>query len=31
MVVLRCTQRLLARLKQSGDLPAIESTTQLSP
>jgi hypothetical protein len=27
MVVLRCTQKLLARLKQSGDLPAIESTT----
>jgi hypothetical protein len=29
MVVLRCTQKLLARLKQSGDLPAIESTTRL--
>jgi hypothetical protein len=29
MVVLRCTQKLLARLKQSGDLPVIESTTRL--
>jgi hypothetical protein len=29
MVVLRCTQKLLARLKQSGDLPAIASTTRL--
>ena len=29
MVVLRCTQKLLARLKQSGDLPAIEPTTRL--
>jgi hypothetical protein len=29
MVVLRCTQKLLARLKQYGDPPAIESTTRL--
>ena len=29
MVVLRCTQKLLVRLKQIGDLPAVESTTRL--
>ena len=29
MVVLRCTQKLLVRLKEAGDLPAVESTTQL--
>src|SRR6266540_3032168 len=29
MVVLRCTQKLLARLKQADNLPAIESTTRL--
>jgi hypothetical protein len=29
MVVLRCTQKLLARLKQTGDLPVVESTTRL--
>src|SRR5579864_3229049 len=29
MVVLRCTRRLLARLKQTGDLRAVESTTRL--
>ena len=29
MVVLRCTQKLLARLKQVDDLPPIESTTRL--
>ena len=29
MVVLRCTQKLLVRLKQTGDLPAVESTTRL--
>ena len=29
MVVLRCTQKLLVRLKQVGDLPAVESTTRL--
>jgi len=29
MVVLRCTQKLLVRLKQAGDLPAPESTTRL--
>jgi hypothetical protein len=29
MVVLRCTQKLLVRLKQVGDLPATESTTRL--
>jgi len=29
MVVLRCTQKLLVRLKQVGDLPPVESTTQL--
>jgi hypothetical protein len=29
MVVLRCTQKLLARLKQTDNLPAIESTTRL--
>jgi hypothetical protein len=29
MVVLRCTQKLLARLGQSGDVPAVESTTRL--
>jgi hypothetical protein len=29
MVVLRCTQRLLVRLKQVGDLPDVESTTRL--
>ena len=29
MVVLRCTQKLLVRLKQAADLPAVESTTRL--
>jgi len=29
MVVLRCTQKLLVRLKQTGDLSAVESTTRL--
>ena len=29
MVVLRCTQKLLVRLKQVGDRPAAESTTRL--
>src|SRR5688572_22956397 len=29
MLVLRCTQKLLARLKQAENLPAVESTTQL--
>ena len=29
MVVLRCTQKLLVRLKHAGDLPAAESTTRL--
>src|SRR5438046_6277486 len=29
MVVLRCTLKLLVRLKQAGDLPAVESTTRL--
>src|SRR5713101_2840740 len=29
MVVLRCTQKLLVRLKQVGDLPPMESTTRL--
>jgi hypothetical protein len=29
MVVLRCIQKLLARLKQRDNLPAIESTTRL--
>jgi hypothetical protein len=29
MIVLRCTQKLLARLNQPGDLPAIDSTTRL--
>ena len=29
MVVLRCTQKLLVRLKQVGDLPTVESTTRL--
>lgn len=29
MVVLRCTQKLLGRMKQPCDLPAIESTTRL--
>ena len=29
MVVLRCTLKLLVRLKQAGDLPAAESTTRL--
>ncbi len=29
MVVLRCTQKLLVRLKQVGDLPPVESTTRL--
>lgn len=29
MVVLRCTQKLLVRLKQADDLPAFESTTRL--
>ncbi len=29
MVVLRCTQKLLARLKQADNLPVVESTTRL--
>ena len=29
MVVLRCTQKLLVRLKQVGDLPPVEPTTRL--
>ena len=29
MVVLRCTQKLLLRLKQLGDLPPVESTSRL--
>ena len=29
MVVLRCTQKLLVRLKQGVDLPRVESTTRL--
>src|ERR1700681_5017203 len=29
MVVFRCTQTLLVRLKQVGDLPPVESTTRL--
>ena len=29
MVVLRCTQKLLVRLKQTGDLPSVDSTTRL--
>jgi hypothetical protein len=29
MLVLRCTQKLLVRMKQSGDLPPVESTTRL--
>jgi hypothetical protein len=29
MVVLRCTQKLLARLKQTDTLPVVESTTRL--
>src|SRR5687767_3618419 len=29
MVVLRCTQKLLIRLKQVGNLPTVESTTRL--
>jgi len=29
MVVLRCTQKLLARLKQADNLPVVESTTWL--
>ena len=29
MLVLRCTQKLLARLKQAKNLPAVESTTRL--
>ena len=29
MVVLRCTQQLLVRLKQVGDLPPVESSTRL--
>ena len=29
MVVLRCTQKLLVRLKRAGDLPVVESTTRL--
>ena len=29
MVVLRCTQKLLVRLKQAGELPPVESTTRL--
>ena len=29
MLVLRCTQKLLARLKRADNLPAVESTTRL--
>src|ERR1051326_9421959 len=29
MIVLRCTQKLLARLKHAGDPPPVESTTRL--
>jgi hypothetical protein len=29
MLVLRCTQKLLVRLKQTGDMPTVESTTRL--
>jgi hypothetical protein len=29
MLVLRCTQKLLVRLNQVGDLPSVESTTRL--
>jgi hypothetical protein len=29
MVILRCTQKLLVRLKQAGDEPPVESTTRL--
>jgi len=29
MLVLRCTQKLLARLKHADNLPAVESTTRL--
>ncbi len=29
MLVLRCTQKLLARLKQAENLPTVESTTRL--
>jgi hypothetical protein len=29
MLALRCTQKLLARLKQTDNLPAVESTTRL--
>ena len=29
MVVLRCTQKLLARLKQADNLPVVESMTRL--
>jgi hypothetical protein len=29
MVVLRCTHKLLARLKQTDALPVVESTTRL--
>src|SRR5688572_33252096 len=29
MVVLRCTQKLLVRLKQVGELPPVEATTRL--
>src|SRR5262245_43707255 len=29
MVVLRCTQKLLVRLKQAGDMSVVESTTRL--
>ena len=29
MVVLRCTLKLLVRLKQVGELPSVESTTRL--
>ena len=29
MLVLRCTQKLLARLKQAENLPVVESTTRL--
>ncbi|MCC7123390.1 MAG: hypothetical protein IT178_00970 [Acidobacteria bacterium] len=29
MLVLRCTQKLLARLKQTDNLPLVESTTRL--
>src|ERR671918_493592 len=29
MLVLRCTQKLLVRLKHGGDMPPVESTTRL--